>query len=120
MATHAIMFEWGMPIEGRESKALEEFMASMAWFSELKEGSKIESFASYGTLTGDMADRSGFVIIEGTKQQMDELRHAEEYRIRINRMVSIAHNVRIQLLETGDEMPKRMMRYGKVAKEMTG
>lgn len=120
MATHAIMIEWGMPIEGRESKALEEFMSTMGWFTQLQEGSKIERFATYGTLTGNMADRTGLAIVEGSKKQIDALRHDEEYRVRLNRLITIGHNIQIQLLETGDQMPTRMMRYGKVVKEIGG
>ena len=120
MATQAILLEWGMPIEGRESKALEEFMSAVAWFAELQGSGRIESFSTYGTLTGDIMTRTGMAMVQGSQAQIDELRHSEDYRIRINRIANIAHNICLNLLETGDDMTKRMQRYGQVTKEMLG
>ena len=53
MANCALMIEWGMPIEGRETMALEMFMASVQWWTELRDKKKIEGFRTYGPLTGN-------------------------------------------------------------------
>jgi len=120
MSTHALMIEWGMPIEGREFKALEIFNASMQWWEEQKTSGKIAAFQSYGTLTGNYADRSGFMMIEGTREQIEDLRHSEDFRMLLNRVVTVVHNTRTDLFEMGTEMQTRMQRYGKNVKEVMG
>ncbi len=119
-ATSGMMIEFGMPIEGREMKALEEFMTSMAYWAGLKQGGKISEFRSYGTMTGGFNDRSAFVILEGTDQQIHDLRMSEEFRTRINRILTIGHNVHVTLLEFGDAMATRMQRYGATLKSALG
>lgn len=117
--TCALMVEWGMPKDGREMKALEEFMTHMAWWTQLKTTGKISDFRTYGPVTGDFR-RSGFVIIEGTEKQIDDLRHGEEFRANLNRVTLIGSHISITLLETGDAMTTRMQRYGKAVKDRLG
>jgi hypothetical protein len=114
------MIEWGMPIEGREFKALEVFNASMQWWEDQKSSGNIAAYQAYGTLTGNYGARSGFFIVEGSLDQIDKLRHSEDYRKLLNRVVTIVHNVRTDLLETGKEMQTRMERYGKDVKDVIG
>jgi hypothetical protein len=119
-SNYAMMVEWGMPIEGRETKALEEFMTSVAWWGELKQKGRIAEFRTYGDVTGNYGKRAGLAIIEGTEQQINELRRSEDFRVRMDHVVSIGHNIRVTLLETGDAMTSRMQRYGTVIKKITG
>jgi hypothetical protein len=116
----ALMVEWGMPIEGRETKALEEFMTHHNWWSQLKSSGKIADFRTYGPLTGHFNERAGFVILEGTEKQIQELHSSEDFRVRINHVMMIGHNIQVTLLETGDAMMTRMQRYGKGLKERLG
>ncbi len=116
----ALLIEWGMPIEGRETKALEEFMNHVAWWTELKTSGKIADFKIYGPLTGNHADRAGLVIVEGTQKQITDLHMGEEFRARLNHVMLVGHNIRVTLCETGEAMMPRMQRYGKAVKERLG
>lgn len=116
----ALLIEWGMPIEGRETKALEEFMAHVAWWTELKSTGKVADFRIYGPLTGDLSDRAGLVILEGTQKQVSELHMSEEFRARLNHVSIVGHNIRVTVCETGEAMTPRMQRYGKSLKEVLG
>ena len=116
----ALMIEWGMPIEGRETKALEEFMTHVAWWTQLKEGGKISDFRIYGPLVGNIQERAGFIILEGTDKQIHELQASEEFRSNLNKVIIVGHNVTVTTLETGDAMTTRMQRYGKSLKERLG
>lgn len=121
MATNsALLIEWGTPITGRETKALEEFMTHMAWWNEIKGSGRIAEFRVYGPLTGNIEDRAGFVILEGTSQQINELRASEDFRTRLDHVVLIGNNIRATICETGDAMTTRMQRYGKVVKTVVG
>ncbi len=119
-ANQALMIEWGMPIEGRELKALEEFMTSMQYWAELKSTGKISDFRTYGTTTGNLQERAGLVILEGTTKQIDALRADEAFRVRFNHVINIGHNINMTLCEMGDDMTTRMQRYGTTVKSVLG
>ncbi len=116
----ALLIEWGMPKDGRETKALEEFMTHVAWWTELKTSGRIADFRTYGPLTGDFNGRAGFVILEGTQKQIAELHMSEEFRSRLNRVMLVGENIHATLLETGDAMMPRMQRYGRTLKDVLG
>jgi len=116
----ALMIEWGMPIEGRETKALEEFMNHVQWWTQLKSSGKISDFRIYGPLVGNIEQRAGFIIIEGTDKQIHDLHTSEEFRSNLNKVIIVGHNINVTLLETGDAMTTRMQRYGKNLKERLG
>jgi hypothetical protein len=116
----ALVVEWGMPIEGRETKALEEFMNHVGWWTQLKTSGKIADFKIYGPLTGNMTKRAGFVIVEGTDKQIHDLHMSEDFRSRLNNVIIVGHNIGVTICETGDAMTTRMQRYGKSLKEKLG
>lgn len=81
MATSALFVECGMPIPGREARAIEVFFSAMQFWGKLQQDGKIEAFRSYGFLTGDQQTRSATVIIEGSDAQIAALRESEAYRV---------------------------------------
>lgn len=116
----ALLIEWGMPMQGRETKALEEFMTHVAWWSELKGSGKIADFRVYGPLTGNIEARAGLVVLEGSEAQIHALQTSEEFRARLNHVYIVGHSVSVTLCETGDAMTSRMQRYGKSLKDVLG
>jgi hypothetical protein len=118
MASKTVMIEWGMPIQGRELKALEVFASSVAYWTKLQEDSKIENFGTFGNLTGNMSARAGFAILNGTDEQIDTLIDGEEWRSFLTDILVIGNNVQVNLLETGEKMQTRMERYAKSVKKI--
>ena len=117
-ANAAIVIEWGMPRQGREHKALEVFFAAMQKWEDWKAAGRIAGFQTFGTLTGDYDHRSGFLLAQGTQQQIEDLQRSEDYRQEILKVVNIGTNVNIVVCETGDAMMSRMQRYGSSIKSM--
>ena len=107
-----------MLVDGRESKALEEFMTSVAWWGELKSGGKIADFRIYAPQTGALTERIGFAILEGSEQQMVALHGSEELRARLARASLLVRNIRVNLYDTGEAIQTRMQRTGKAIKEI--
>ena len=105
-----------MPKDGRETRALEEFMTHVAWWTELKQKGKVADFRTYGPVTGSF-ERAGFVILEGTDAQIEQLRTSDDFRTRLNHVTLVGNNIDVTLLETGDAMMTRMQRYGKALKD---
>jgi hypothetical protein len=120
MANSACLIQWGMPIENRELKAVEVFMASVAWGEKQKSQGKIEDFKMFGALTGNQQRRSGFTLVEGSQEQLRTLMDTEEWRELMVRVATVCHDVDIALFETGEAMADRMRRYGKVVRETAG
>jgi hypothetical protein len=118
MTNGAIVIEWGMPRQGREQKALEVFFSSMQKWEAWKSAGRIASFQPFGTLTGDYDKRSGFVLVQGTNQQIEALHQAEDYRQLVVEIINIATHVNVTMCETGDAMATRMQRYGGSIKSM--
>jgi len=114
------LVEWGIPIEGRELKAIEVFMSSVAWFEKIKSDGKIEQYGMYGALTGNQQRRSGFTLVEGSEKQLQDLMESEDWRELMVRVACVCHDVDVALFETGGTMATRMQRYGKVVKEVAG
>jgi hypothetical protein len=114
------MLEWGSLIDGREMKALEEFMNNVAWWGELKKAGKISDFKIYVPNTGAFGDRAGFAILEGAEKQIVELQTSEDFRVRIARASMFVRNLRVNMFDTGDAIQTRMQRTGKAIKETVG
>ena len=118
MSNCAVMLEWGSLVDGRESKALEEFMTSVAWWGELKKSGKISDFKIYTPSTGAISERIGFAILEGSEKQIGELHMSEEFKMRLARASLLVRNIRVNVLDTGDAIQARMQRSGKAIKEI--
>ncbi|WP_068273612.1 hypothetical protein [Aldersonia kunmingensis] len=79
MASGALFVGWGEPVHGREKAALEIFNTSMEYWGRLQADGKIESF-DVALLEPHGSDLGGFVLIRGTREQIDTLQHDEEWR----------------------------------------
>ena len=120
MATSAMMMEWGLPIAGREGKAVEVFYAALQYWGGLQKAGKIESFRYYSSLSGNFMGRVGLLIVEGTDDQIDRVMKSEEFRVMNANVMAVAQNYGIAAMETGDRVAAAMTRYGKSVKQILG
>jgi len=118
--TSALIVQWGLPLAGREGKAVGLYRATWQWLLELKEADRIAEVRIYGPLTGPISRRTGFMLVEGSKGQIEELRSSEDFRRTVSRFVTLVQDVRVELLETGEAMHERIARYAGVADETVG
>jgi hypothetical protein len=65
-----------------------------------------------------MARASGFVLIEGTDDQVMSLMKSEEYTTRLFRAMTTNQHVMVQLLDAGDRVTKRIEQYGMTLKQL--
>jgi hypothetical protein len=66
----ALMISWGNPVRGREAQSLGSFSKALGYFEELAKEGRIHGHREYFCLTGNSAQRSGFMVIDG---ELDEL-----------------------------------------------
>jgi hypothetical protein len=115
--THALILQWGLPFPGREGKAVGLYRATWEWWLELKEAGRIAEVRIYGPLTGTISRRAGFMLVEGSHRQIEELRSSEDFRRTLSRFGTLVQDVHVELLETGDAMHDRIARYDAVVND---
>jgi len=112
------LLTWGTPIAGRERLALEEFASYTQWVANLKAQGKIARFEHYMPLYGKFQSFAGFSIVEGSPQQIDAIVDSDDFRMRVERVLTIANSVRLEELDVGDEVGKRMKQYGSAIQQL--
>jgi hypothetical protein len=118
MKMKGIMVTWGTPFAGRERLALEEFASYTQWVTTLKTQGKISRYEHYMPLYGKFESFAGFSIIEGSEQQIDAISDSEDFRTRVQRVITVAHGVRVMELDVGDDVGKRMKQYGSAIQQL--
>lgn len=107
-----ILIMWGTPVASRERLAIEEFGSYAQWVTSLKAQGKIARFELYMPQFGTYERFAGFSVVEGTETQIDTILESEEFRTRVQRVLTVAHGVRVESLDVGDDVAKRMKLYG--------
>lgn len=82
MADAGLFIGWGAPVRGREQKGLEVFNESLAYYGRQQEAGAIEG-SEVVFLYPHGGDLAGFILVRGSREQMDALRADEEFQ-RIN------------------------------------
>lgn len=118
--THALILQWGLPFAGREGKAVGLYRATREWWQELREAGRVANVRVYGSLTGQLETRAGFMLVEGSRAQIDELRHSEDFRRTLSRFGAFLRQVSVELYETGDAMHDRIARYDVIVRDSIG
>jgi hypothetical protein len=114
----ALMVEWGMPLAGREGRALEEFFAHVQWWGELQASGKIREFRVYNARGGDISRGAGFVLVEGTSKQIEAFSSSDEFRKSICKVSLITSYLNVRHFDVGDNVTKQMQIYGSALKEL--
>ena len=94
MAEAGIFIGWGANVPGREEKGLEVFNESVAYWGQLEEDGKIESFEVV-LLTPHGGDLEGFALLRGSRDQVGTLIVDEEFERTTARATLIVQNVGI-------------------------
>jgi hypothetical protein len=92
MAESGFWIAWGLPTQGREKHAFELLTESRGYLEGLAQNGQIERF-DIAILRPQTAELGGFVLIQGTREQIDALRHDDEFQVWINRIQLVADRV---------------------------
>ncbi len=117
-ADNAIMIRWGLPPAGRENRALEVLKGLTDWLTEVGKSERIAGFQQFGYNTGPIHERAGFVLIEGSREQMQALLWSDDYRETIRRIALVTTNLSIDVLELGAAVRRRFEGWGAAVDEM--
>ncbi len=93
MADAGIWIAWGIPTRGREVQALELFRESLEVYgAELLRDGKIERY-DVAILRPQNIELGGFVLIQGSKEQIDALRRDDDFQRFVNHIQLVADKV---------------------------
>src|SRR3954468_20663396 len=84
MANAGLFIGWGQVVRNRETRALEVFNDTMAYYASLEQDGKIESWEVV-LLEPHGGDLAGYVLLRGSEDQMNAVRFDEEFARRTTR-----------------------------------
>lgn len=92
MAETGFWIAWGVPTRGRERQALALLEETNGYFERLAQDGRIERF-DIALLKPQSIELGGFVLVQGTKDQIDSLRHDDDFQVWLNRVQLVADRV---------------------------
>jgi hypothetical protein len=78
VADAALYIGFGEVVRGREKRTLRNYQDAIRYWNGLQEEGRIASYDV--TLLGPHAQLNGFIMVRGTDDQLDALRHTKEFR----------------------------------------
>jgi len=99
----ALIITWGANVPGREAKGLEVFGKALAHFDELAKKGRIHGHKEYITLTGNVNQLAGVMVIEGPVDELLKLQTEEQTRALLIEGSTIAQNFTATVAAGGDE-----------------
>src|SRR6478752_6171012 len=86
---------WGIPARGRETQALDLLKdTTTGYLDGLARDGRIERFDT-AILKPQSTELGGFILIQGTQQQIDDLRHAVDFQTWATQVQLVADRVGI-------------------------
>ncbi|MCW2513123.1 MAG: hypothetical protein JWR11_2165 [Mycobacterium sp.] len=95
MSEAGVWIAWGIPARGRERQALELLKSSTTgYLDQLRQDGRIERFDAT-VLQPQSTELGGFILIQGSKQQIDSLRHDSGFQQWVMQIQLVADRVGI-------------------------
>lgn len=105
MADRALFIGFGIPVRGREERAVEVFNEFVGMFGRMQSDGRIESM-EVTLLDPHGGDLGGFFMVHGNEQQCGALQYDEEFRREVNDATLIVENFGI----VGADLAERLQR----------
>jgi hypothetical protein len=119
MADEALFIGWGDVVRGRERKAVEVFNESIQYYSQLQQDGRIESFDAW-FLAPHGGDLSGFVLLRGERERLDEVRRSPDFERIEARAGMIVDRVGVVSAYTGEALGRLMGQFQEATADLAG
>ncbi|MFL6088385.1 MAG: hypothetical protein ACJ74F_35520 [Mycobacterium sp.] len=110
MAEAGFWIAWGLPTQGRERQALDLLNETRGYLDRLKQDRLIERF-DIAILKPQTTELGGFILIQGTREQIDALRHDDDFQVWVNRVQLVADRVGLVDAWVGDGLTEAIDLY---------
>lgn len=114
----ALMLSFGAVHAGREALAVEVFTEVSRFLGRLLADDAITSFEPYFFADGQLGDVSGFFIVQGARERLDELRRDEGFTRLVLRAGAATQNMRVHTLVAGSEAGRLVNLFREVRTEL--
>jgi hypothetical protein len=94
MAEAGFWIAWGLPTQSRERQALDLLNETRGYLERLADDGRIERF-DIAILKPQTTELGGFILVQGTREQIDTLRHDGDFQVWVNRVQLVADRVGI-------------------------
>ena len=113
----ALIITWGRNPAGREAKSLEVFGKALAYFDELAKSGRVHSHKEYISLTGNVDEVAGTMVVEGSVEELLKIQVEDRTRELLIEGALIAENFTVRVGVGGDEqtLMKEIGLYSKTA-----
>jgi hypothetical protein len=117
MADSGLFIGWGEVVRGREERALEVFNEAVEFYGGLQRDGRIESF-DVCLLEPHGGDLAGFMMLRGSDEQLDAIRHDDDFQRQMARANLIVEKLGVVPAVFGEELGRQMGVYQAQVAEM--
>jgi hypothetical protein len=117
MADRALFIGFGMPVRGREERALEVFNETVELYGRMQSDGRIERFEAT-LLDPHGGDLGGFFMIHGSEAQCAALPNDEEFRRSMIDAGLIVENLGVVPAVTGEGVGREMTMYADAVRKV--
>jgi hypothetical protein len=117
MADRALFIGFGMPVRGREERALEVFNETVELYGRMQSDGRIERFEAT-LLDPHGGDLGGFFMIHGSEAQCAALPNDEEFRRAMIDAGLIVENLGVVPAVTGEAVGREMTMYADAVRKV--
>ncbi|MGP4055018.1 hypothetical protein ACTWP6_09405 [Mycobacterium sp. 4D054] len=117
MAEAGLWVAWGVPTRGREHQALDLLVETEGYLSGLRDRDRIEGFDRV-VLKPQSIELGGFILIRGTKAQIDDLRRDHDFELWLTRVQLVADQVGVADAWLGDGIAEAVSLYRKALENL--
>ncbi|MDN4517978.1 hypothetical protein JN086_25210 [Mycolicibacterium austroafricanum] len=117
MAEAGLWVAWGVPTRGRERNALDLLVETEGYLSDLQGRGRIEGFDRV-VLKPQSIELGGFILIRGSKEQIDGLRRDHDFELWLTRVQLVADQVGVADAWLGDGIAEAVSLYEKALENL--
>ena len=119
MAYGALFIGWGETHSGRERKAVELFMESLAYLTKLVEQGRVASVEPF-FLEPHGGDLEGFFVVRGEQEELNRIRTGDEFQRLAVKAQVLVQAFGVVGAVTGERLNKHMAWFAEAAKQADG
>lgn len=110
MADAGLFIGWGEVVRGREDRALDVFNETIEFYGQLQSDSRIEDFEVV-LLDPHGGDLLGYVMLRGSEDQIDGVRHDEDFIRLMTKGSLVVDNLGVIPASIGEGLARAMAIY---------
>jgi len=118
MADSGIFVGFGVPVRGRERKAIQVFNETFEYYSKLQSDGEIESFEPV-LLQPHGGELGGFFLLRGDQDKLARLQASDEFVRRTTRGQLIVENLGIVDAVLGDRLVSQMAQFAEEIEQLS-